>query len=1130
MVKVREERGFGFYEWKEKRYWILDIGKLVSAEITLIKTLIKRRRSYIGYWISKSVIPAKAGIQEKALRVLSFQRRLKDARCSFMAFLGHNTWGVSTWIPDKFLRCRSEIFRNDKRGLTTPNPSLLRRGMAAISVLALLVQVAGLGVLAPVSSADADTSAPTDGICGAVSADVVLAMDVSGSMENGAELSKCEWWNRELIESSYQWVLKTNYDVTEEWCEEKSRPPYRTSTYTPATNSKIVDAKNAANSFLGNLGVSDQSGLVSFAAIASVEQSLTNIHSDTQSAVGALNITSGGATNIGGAIGFANGELTGWGNSQAVKVIILLTDGNDSSDIDDKIKYAKSEGYKIFTIGLGSGVNSTMRTMLENIANTTGGKYYYAEDGNALESIYDQIAGDICSYGSISGCKYQDANNNGKIDTGEETLPGWEIVLDGDFSASQTTDADGCYTFAGLAAGNYTVMEGANADKEPYLQTYPESGSYDITLGEGENRGDVDFGNADSSLCQILEIGRQCVGDGQAEVTYAYNYEYCGDGWTNERVEDADCVCVETEIAGDCVDDTFREFTFSYNYDYCPAKDPETREDETCGNGGGEPGPECTDADGDGYGDNCELGPDCDDADPNINPGAEEICDEIDNNCDGKIDEGGVCEEEEPEDQPGDYDEKQDCEDAGYYWYDEICNLNPEPEPQCVDSDGDGYGVGDTTNCQYQGEDCNDANIDINPGAEEICDEIDNNCNNETDEGGVCGEPTPGPSQEGNNGGGGFVGGLMISGESVKSIKAGEVDMKITWTTTKFSTSQVIYDTKPGTFDPAAGAPNYGCAYSKEGDDSGLEKVTGHSVTLTGLNPGTTYYYHAVSAASPPVFSAEYSFVSPIAPEEEIENDIDSSAPQPSGTMEPAESGEVKGIDTEAPGTESNYLLEYIKINADNNPAEVKKLERFLNEFEGENLPVNGIYEQADFDAVSRFQKKYKEDILDPWNYDKATGYVYITTRKKINELYSQKELPLTVEQEEEIEKFRNSEIREETGNGKPEAENDIAGESESKEDEPVYLPEPAELEENEEEAGEVMGAEDDNEDTGNQISDVEEKEADEVKSSEEGEEKNATIMEALSRRWWVVLIIILAIAGGGWWIWRNREKEEDGN
>ena len=56
----------------------------------------------------------------------------------------------------------------------------------------------------------------------------------------------------------------------------------------------------------------------------------------------------------------------------------------------------------------------------------------------------------------------------------------------------------------------------------------------------------------------------------------------------------------------------------------------------SCGSGSGN---SCTDHDGDGYGQRCSMGSDCNDNDYYTHPGAPEVCDGIDNNCNGQIDE-----------------------------------------------------------------------------------------------------------------------------------------------------------------------------------------------------------------------------------------------------------------------------------------------------------------------------------------------------------------------------------------------------------------------------------------------------------------------------------------------------------
>jgi len=82
-----------------------------------------------------------------------------------------------------------------------------------------------------------------------------------------------------------------------------------------------------------------------------------------------------------------------------------------------------------------------------------------------------------------------------------------------------------------------------------------------------------------------------------------------------------------------------------------------------------------------------------------------------------------------------------------------------------------------------------------------------------------------------------------------------------------------------------------------------------------------------------------------------------------------------------------SYLNSYIRLGYNNNASEVRKLESFLNTYEGEDLTVDGSFTQADESAVKRFQEKYRAQVMDPWGMTSPSGYVFKTTRDHINAL-----------------------------------------------------------------------------------------------------------------------------------------------
>lgn len=281
------------------------------------------------------------------------------------------------------------------------------------------------------------------------------------------------------------------------------------------------------------------------------------------------------------------------------------------------------------------------------------------------------------------------------------------IDVDGDGYASDVVGGSDCWdTNPDVHPGMQETVDGVDEDcngrVDDTTTAYDDDGD-----GYAEDAGDCDdsTGNIGPGTAETVDgVDQDC--DGRIDNgTVAYDDDGDGASENGGDCNDADATVGTgaVEVAGNGIDDDCDGIV--------------------------DGGPQ--DLDGDGY---SSSAGDCDDANAAIHPGRTEQKDGIDNNCDGRIDEGTTAYDDDGD---GASEDAGDCDDSNpdvsptsvetADGRDEDCDDVVDEGTTAYDDDGDGF--------SEAGGDCDDSNAAINPGAPDALDGVDNDCDDVVDEG-----------------------------------------------------------------------------------------------------------------------------------------------------------------------------------------------------------------------------------------------------------------------------------------------------------------------------------------------------------------------------------------------------------
>lgn len=158
--------------------------------------------------------------------------------------------------------------------------------------------------------------------------------------------------------------------------------------------SRLEASQAAASIFVNLLPATDRIAVVPYSNTAYLAQPLTSTKGAITRTL--FSLTATGFTNIGEGIGVSHQELITSPRylSDTIKAIILMSDGKANLPVNEasareyalqQAGAAAGQSIRIYTIGFGSDADASL---LQDIANLTDGRYYFAPDSEVLRSIY----------------------------------------------------------------------------------------------------------------------------------------------------------------------------------------------------------------------------------------------------------------------------------------------------------------------------------------------------------------------------------------------------------------------------------------------------------------------------------------------------------------------------------------------------------------------------------------------------------------------------------------------------------------------------------------------------------------------------------------------------------------------